>query len=71
MTPELTYLTYAILLLIAHMFIQATASDLSKGIGWAAPDRRMKSASPAPSRAASNAPSPTTSTTCPHISHLP
>jgi len=35
MTPELTYLTYAILLLIAHMLIQATASDLSKGIGWA------------------------------------
>ena len=35
MTPELTYLTYAILLLIAHMLVQATASDLSKGIGWA------------------------------------
>jgi uncharacterized MAPEG superfamily protein len=35
MTPELTYLTYAIILLIAHMLIQATASDLSKGIGWA------------------------------------
>ena len=35
MTPELTYLTYAVILLIAHMFIQATASDLSKGIGWA------------------------------------
>lgn len=35
MTPELTYLTYATLLLIAQMLIQATASDLSKGIGWA------------------------------------
>lgn len=35
MTPELTYLTYAVLLLIAHMLIQATASDLSKGLGWA------------------------------------
>ena len=35
MTPELTYLTYAVILLIAHMLIQATASDLSKGIGWA------------------------------------
>ena len=35
MTPELTYLTYAVILLFAHMFIQATASDLSKGIGWA------------------------------------
>ena len=35
MTPELTYLTYAVILLIAHMLIQATFSDLSKGIGWA------------------------------------
>lgn len=35
MTPELTYLTYAVILLIVHMLIQATASDLSKGIGWA------------------------------------
>ena len=35
MTPELTYLTYAVILLIAHMLIQATASDLSKGLGWA------------------------------------
>ena len=35
MTPELTYLTYAVLLLIIHMVIQATLSDLSKGIGWA------------------------------------
>ena len=35
MTPELTYLTYAVILLIAHMIVQATASDLSKGIGWA------------------------------------
>ncbi|WP_415404232.1 MAPEG family protein [Tateyamaria sp. SN3-11] len=35
MTPELIYLTYATLLLIAHVLIQATLSDLSKGIGWA------------------------------------
>ena len=35
MTPELTYLTYAVILLIVHMFIQATFSALSKGIGWA------------------------------------
>ncbi|MEL6452545.1 MAG: MAPEG family protein [Pseudomonadota bacterium] len=35
MTPELTYLTYATLLLIIHVLIQATLSDLSKGIGWA------------------------------------
>ncbi|MEL6619285.1 MAG: MAPEG family protein [Pseudomonadota bacterium] len=35
MTPELTYLTYAVILLIVHMIIQATLSDLSKGLGWA------------------------------------
>ncbi|MEO0664674.1 MAG: MAPEG family protein [Pseudomonadota bacterium] len=35
MTPELTYLTYAVILLVAHMLVQATFSDLSKGIGWA------------------------------------
>ena len=35
MTPELTYLTYAVILLIAHALLQATFSDLSKGIGWA------------------------------------
>lgn len=35
MTSELTYLTYAVILLIAHMLVQATASDLSKGLGWA------------------------------------
>lgn len=35
MTPELTYLTYAVILLIVHMFVQATASDLSKGLDWA------------------------------------
>ncbi len=35
MTPELTYLTYAVILLVAHIAIQATFSDLSKGIGWA------------------------------------
>ncbi len=35
MTPELTYLTYAVILLIVHMFVQASASDLSKGLDWA------------------------------------
>lgn len=35
MTSELTYLTYAVILLILHILVQATFSDLSKGIGWA------------------------------------
>ena len=35
MTPELTYLFYAVILLIAHVFAQATLSALSKGLGWA------------------------------------
>jgi len=35
MIPELTYLVYAVILLIAHMLIQATLSDLSKGLPWA------------------------------------
>ncbi len=35
MTPELTYLTYGVALLIVHIIAQATASDLSKGLGWA------------------------------------
>lgn len=35
MTPELQYLVYGIILLIAHVIIQATFSDLSKGLGWA------------------------------------
>ena len=35
MTPELQYLLYGIILLIAHALIQATLSDLSKGLGWA------------------------------------
>ena len=35
MTPELTYLLYAVILLIVHVFAQATLSDLSKGLGWA------------------------------------
>ena len=35
MTPELTYLLWAVILLIAHVMVQATFSDLSKGIGWA------------------------------------
>ena len=35
MTPELTYLLWAAILLILHVLVQATFSDLSKGIGWA------------------------------------
>lgn len=35
MTIELTYLTYAVVLLFVHMFVQASFSDLSKGIIWA------------------------------------
>ncbi|SEW28949.1 Uncharacterized conserved protein, MAPEG superfamily [Cognatiyoonia koreensis] len=35
MTPELTYLLYAVILLIVHVLAQATFSDLSKGLGWA------------------------------------
>ncbi|MEM9320587.1 MAG: MAPEG family protein [Pseudomonadota bacterium] len=35
MTPELTYLLYAVILLIAHIIVQATFSDLSKGLLWA------------------------------------
>ena len=35
MPPELTYLVYAAVLLVVHMLIQATLSDLSKGLGWA------------------------------------
>ena len=35
MTPELQYLVYGVILLIAHVIIQATFSDLSKGLGWA------------------------------------
>lgn len=35
MTPELTYVTYAVILLVVHAIIQATFSDLSKGLGWA------------------------------------
>ena len=35
MTPELTYLIYAVILLIVHILVQATLSDLSKGLGWA------------------------------------
>ena len=35
MTPELTYLLWAVLLLIVHVIVQATFSDLSKGLGWA------------------------------------
>ena len=35
MTPELTYLLFAAILLVAHTIVQATFSDLSKGLGWA------------------------------------
>lgn len=35
MTPELQYLVWGVALLIAHILVQATFSDLSKGIGWA------------------------------------
>lgn len=35
MTPELQYLVYGVILLIVHVLIQATFSDLSKGLGWA------------------------------------
>ena len=35
MTPELTILAYSVALLIIHLLIQASASDFSKGIGWA------------------------------------
>ncbi len=35
MTPELTYLLYAVILLLVHIVVQATLSDLSKGLGWA------------------------------------
>jgi uncharacterized MAPEG superfamily protein len=35
MTPELQYLVYGVILLIVHVLVQATFSDLSKGIGWA------------------------------------
>ena len=35
MTPELQYLVYGVILLIVHTLVQATFSDLSKGVGWA------------------------------------
>ena len=35
MTPELTTLVYAVILLIMHLLVQASVSDLSKGLGWA------------------------------------
>ena len=35
MSVELTYLLYAVILLLVHILVQATLSDLSKGIGWA------------------------------------
>ena len=45
MTPELTYLLYAVILLIAHILIQATLSDLSKGLFWALGVHRTSRAS--------------------------
>jgi len=35
MTPELTYLVYGVILLLVHIVLQATISDLAKGLGWA------------------------------------
>lgn len=35
MTPELTYLIYGVILLIVHIVLQSTISDLAKGLGWA------------------------------------
>jgi len=35
MTPELTYLLWGVILLLVHVIVQATLSDLSKGLGWA------------------------------------
>lgn len=35
MTPELQYLVWGVALLIVHVIVQATLSDLSKGLGWA------------------------------------
>ncbi|MEM6748747.1 MAG: MAPEG family protein, partial [Pseudomonadota bacterium] len=34
MTPELTYLAYAVLLLIVHMMAQAGLAVLANGIAW-------------------------------------
>jgi uncharacterized MAPEG superfamily protein len=35
MIPELIYLLWAVILLVAHVIVQASFSDLSKGLGWA------------------------------------
>jgi uncharacterized MAPEG superfamily protein len=35
MTPELQYLVYGVILLVVHVLVQATFSDLSKGLGCA------------------------------------
>ena len=35
MTPEVQHLVWGVALLIIHILVQATFSDLSKGIGWA------------------------------------
>ncbi|MEM9756811.1 MAG: MAPEG family protein [Pseudomonadota bacterium] len=35
MIPELTYLGLGVALLLVHVVVQSTLSDLSKGIGWA------------------------------------
>lgn len=51
MTTELTYLVYAVILLIAHVLIQATFSDLAKGIGWAlGPQDEPRDQPPVPAR---------------------
>lgn len=35
MTPELQYLVWGVILLLVHIAVQATFSDLNRGIGWA------------------------------------
>ncbi len=35
MTPELEYLVWGTMLLLVHIVVQATFSDLCKGLGWA------------------------------------
>ena len=51
MTAELTYLFYAVILLVAHIIVQATFSDLSKGLGWAlGPQDEPRDQSPIASR---------------------
>ncbi len=35
MTPELSWLAWSVVLLFVHIIVQASFSDLTKGIGWA------------------------------------